>query len=348
MDGNYKKLRESRNKTAMTRYRVEPEETDVSAEVRELCRKYMPDFPVRHCGTVHADTTELMDIGYGAVMLLDGLHYMVMKDESERRFGMEDPKFWVKRCRVMETGERKIVKLVFHENFLMKIGNFELRCFRSPEKEARILNLVRGDARFMQGLPVHDAAGNVARILDIVRGKRLDLIVRDIEADHETYFHEHLPEILEKFAGACEAIRFLHTHREKHGDIRRDHLWVEHGTGNYVWIDFDYAFDFHENPFGLDLFGLGNILLFLVGKGEHTVKSLGESESGRKIIGSLTPDDYSLFFKYRVMNLRKLFPYIPKELNHVLMHFSAGSMVFYETVDELLEELTPCCKLVGR
>jgi hypothetical protein len=75
-----------------------------------------------------------------------------------------------------------------------------------------------------------------------------------------------LPEILEKFAESCRAIEFLHMHGENHGDIRRDHLWLEQGTGNYVWIDFDYTYEFQENPFGLDIFGLGNLLLYLVGK----------------------------------------------------------------------------------
>ncbi|MGQ9744603.1 MAG: hypothetical protein ACUVQV_01125 [Dissulfurimicrobium sp.] len=79
-------------------------------------------------------------------------------------------------------------------------------------------------------------------------------------------FFELFPEIFEKFMGACEAIAFLHSKGEKHGDIRRDHLWLEGGTGRYRWIDFDYTYDFQENPFGLDLFGLGSIFIFLVGK----------------------------------------------------------------------------------
>lgn len=317
----------------------------MSADARQLVAQHLPSFPVAHCGRIVEDTTEFMNINYGDVVSLGGLHYLVLRDEVERRFGVEDPKYWVKRCRVLETGERKILKLVFYETFPLKIGSFELRCHRSPEKEARILELVRDDLRFMQGVSHYDAKQNVVRVLDVVQGRRLDVVVHEIEADHETYFREHFPGILECFVGACEAIGFLHSRSEKHGDVRRDHLWVEYDTGLYRWIDFDYAFDFHENPFGLDLFGLGNILQHLVGKGTHTVQTVTESY-GQSMVDRLTYEDFSLMFPYRLTNLRKVFPYIPAALNRVLLHFSAGSDVFYESVEELLDDLRPCCELV--
>ncbi|MDY7001114.1 MAG: serine/threonine protein kinase [Thermodesulfobacteriota bacterium] len=320
----------------------------MSVEVRKLVERYLPDFPVIHCGEIYTDTSGFMNISYGDVIAVGGLHYMVFRDEAERRFGMEDPKYWVKRCQVLETGERRILKLVFYESFPMKIGPFVIRCHRSAEKEGRILDLVRNDRRFMQGVPMKDEKGNLVRVLDLIRGKRLDVVVDAIPVDHRTYFHEFFPGILEKFIGSCEAIAFLHSHEEKHGDIRRDHLWVESGTGDYRWIDFDYAFDFFENPFGLDLFGLGNILLFLVGKGHHTSQRMRELGFGEDVLKSLPPEDFSLMFHYRLVNLRKLYSYIPEELNRVLMHFSVGANVFYETVDELLEGLYPCLDLVSR
>lgn len=306
--------------------------------VRELTRQYMPDFPARYCGKVYTDTTEFMDIGYGDVIAVGDRHYMVLRDECERRFGVEDPKFWVKRCRELETGERKILKLVFYEKFPMRIGSFTIQCHRSPGKEARILDLVGNDPRFMHGRSFEDTAGNNVRILDIVFGKRLDLIVQELEEDHPTYMRKTLPDILANYIQACEAIDHLHRNRETHGDIRRDHLWVEYDSGQYRWIDFDYAFDFHENPFGLDMFGLGNILTFLVGKGDHNPADWPRA--------GLNAEDRSIVFGNRVTNLRKLFPDIPKPLNDVLMHFSAGTYVFYERVDEMLADLRPCVDLL--
>ncbi|WP_028575861.1 serine/threonine protein kinase [Desulfonatronovibrio hydrogenovorans] len=306
---------------------------------RELLKELMPSFPTRHCGKIYTDTTEFMDISYGDVISLEDRRFLVLRDEAERRFGMEDPKFWVKRCRDLDTGERHILKLVFHEKFDQKIGQLTINCFRSPRKESRILDLVRGDLRFMQGRTLLDDAGNPVRILDIVWGKSLDNIVEDLDMDHETYFQEKFPEILEKFMGACEALGFMHHHGEKHGDVRRDHIFVEYGSGHYRWIDFDYAYESVENPFGLDLFGLGSILLFITGKGVHDNVSLPSTRSGREFFNGLSPDDFSVLFPNRLINLKKLFPYIPRSLNHVLMHFSKGTYVTYESVDELLGDL---------
>jgi hypothetical protein len=49
-----------------------------------------------------------------------------------------------------------------------------------------------------------------------------------------------------------------------------------------------------------------------------------------------------------VVNLRKIFPYIPEDLNRVLMHYSAASEVFYESVPELLADLEPCLDALRR
>lgn len=319
----------------------------MSQDVRDLVKQYLPYFPIKHCGKIFQDTTEFMNIDYGDIIYLNGLHYMVFREEVERRFGIEDPKFWVKRCKVLETGERKIVKLVFYEKFLMKIGEVEILCHRSPIKEARILDLVRGDMRFMQGTSYADKKNNNIRVLDLIRGRSLDIEVHNIEGDHKSYFQKHFPVILEKFIRACEAIAFLHSHGEKHGDIRRDHIWVESGTRKYRWIDFDYIFDFRESPFALDLFGLGNILVFITGKGDCTIGYLLERGFTREDLSSLTLDDFSIIFHHRLVNLRKIYPYIPKRLNNVLLHFSRGTDVFYDTVDEMLGDLKPCLDLLG-
>lgn len=314
----------------------------MSQDVRNLVKQYYPNFPIRYCGKIYHDTTEFMNIGYGDIICVNGLHYMVLRDEVERRFGIEDPKFWVKRCRHLETGERKIVKLVFYEKFRMKLGEVEILCHRSPGKESRILDLVRGDMRFMQGVSYHDEKNNNVRVLDLIRGKSLDIVIHNIEEDHETYFRKHFPEILEKFIGACEAIGFMHSHGEKHGDIRRDHIWVESGTQKYRWIDFDYSFDFYENPFALDLFGLGGILAFITGKGDCTAGYLLERGFMKEDLAGLTKNDFSIVFHHRLVNLRKIYPYIPEKLNNILLHFSRGTDVFYDTVDEILGDLKPC------
>ncbi len=314
----------------------------MSKEVKELVHRLKPNLSLAEYGRIYTDTTAYMDIYYGDIIEIDGLHYLVLRDEVERSFGIEDPKYWVKRCILLETGERRILKLVFHEKFMLKLGTLEIPCYRSPEKEARILDLVRGDMRFMQGFSRFDKKGNVVRIIEIVMGRRLDHCVFDIEASHRDYFYDHLPGILEKFMDSCSAIKFLHDHDEIHGDIRRDHLWEEHGTGRYRWIDFDYTYEFEESPFGLDIFGLGRLPIYLVGHQISTTSNLASQGFPPETANLLDHGDFSLLYRNRIVNLKKLFPYIPARLNMVLMHFSNAAEVFYDTVNEFMEDLEPC------
>ncbi len=318
----------------------------MSLEVVELVKRYLPNFPLRYCRNIITDTTQFMSIDYGDVIKLDCGHYMVYKNEAERRFGLEDPKYWVKRCIELETGTRKILKLEFHETFPVKIGQFKIDCYRSPDKESRILEIVDGDPRFMQGKTVCDAAGRNVRILDIVQGRRLDLTIDSLDMEHETYFRQVLPGLLRHYIDAIYAIGKLHHHGERHGDIRRDHLYIDYKSNRWCWIDFDYTFKFYEHPFGLDLFGLGNILVFLVGMASITVQSLQkmEFEDGKR--PHITQNDLSVAIGNRIINLQKIYPYIPDELNQILMHFSAGAEVFYSMTDELLEDLIPCVEMM--
>lgn len=301
---------------------------------RALLARLAPDFPARHVGEIYTETTEFMRIGHGDVINLGERHFLVLRDEAERRFGLEDPKFWVKRCRDLQTGQRRILKLVFHESFPMTIGSMVVTCTRSPRKESRILDLVRGDDRFMQGETIPDTAGNPVRILDVVPGKRLDEMIEALEMPHRDYFFELFPEVLTHFIEACQAIAWLHARNEKHGDVRRDHLYVRYDSGTYTWIDFDYTFDFQDSPFGLDLFGLGNIIQFLVGMGQHTTQSVPPEVRAR-----ITTEDCSIMFPNRIVNLRKLFPYVPEALNNVLLRFSMAANVFYDATPDLIRDL---------
>lgn len=161
--------------------------------------------------------------------------------------------------------------------------------------------------------------------------------------DHETYFRTILPGILKKVVESFEAIRFLHVNGFKHGDIRNDHIIVEGATENYVWIDFDYDYETGENPFALDIFGLGNILIYAVGKGFHEIFTIDSDKSTYgDLIDRLEPGDFSLLDRRRFINLRKLYSYIPKPLNDILMHFSKGADVYYESVSEIIKDLNIC------
>ena len=306
-------------------------------ELRAMIRRWVPRERVPKHVKIK-DTGDFFRVDYDDVVVLDGVPYLVRNNEREGRFGIEDePKFWVKRSRNLLTGEVKILKWVFREHFNARIGDLVFECVRSPQKEARILELVRGREHFMQGTTVQDSNGHPLRILDYIRGRTLSQIVPGLGADHEDYFYNRFPIVLDEYIGIVEAIRFLHQNGEKHGDIRRDHLIKDETTGKYRWIDYDFNYRHGESRFAYDLFGLGNILVFIAGRGDVTTNRL--LREAPDILDRLTEDDVNIVFRNRVANLRKIYPYIPAGLNRVLMHFSLGAEVYYETTEELLEDL---------
>jgi hypothetical protein len=295
--------------------------------------------------TVTDDTSAYMSISTGTVLSLEGSHYFVTGEAKEGRFGIvEQPKFWVKYAYDLEDGTRKVIKLVFHEQFTTALGAFKVRCRRDPDKESRILELTTGDERFMQGRTVRDRAGNNVRVLDHIRGKSLYSHVVMLDQPHEVYFHETLPGILSNVAGCIEAIAVLHAHGEQHGDVRNDHIIIERDTGRYRWIDFDYSVNYLD----YDVWSMGNILTYAVGKGIRTCKeAIGILSARGRSPAAVTPDDALLFFKYRMANLRKVYPYIPKELNELLMRFSTSTLDFYENLGKMAQDLRDVLELLG-
>lgn len=306
--------------------------------LKERIIRWFPSFDGGSDPVVHIDTTDFFRIGYGDVLVLADTPYLIRQNAKEGRFGLDDEeKFWVKRGVDLNTGQRKIIKLVFYERFTAHVGGIAFQCFRSPKKEARILSLVRGHSHFMQGFSAEDSAGNPLRVLDVIVGPTLPKMVDKIEGGHEAYFHDKFPGILDNFIKSVEAIRFLHDHGEKHGDIRRDHIFVDRDTGAYRWIDFDFNYAHRENIYGYDLFGLGNILIYLAGKGDLLLQDL--LHENHPAFDSLVEEDRNIVFHNRLANLKKIYPYLPEALNRILLHFSKGANWFYEHTKQLLEDL---------
>lgn len=287
------------------------------------------------------DTTDFYSINQGDEIVIGCKRYRVTGNEKERRFGVEDPKFWVKRAIDIDTEEKKIIKLSFLESFNTTLAGATIRCFRDPDKEGAILNLVKDHPDFMQGETFWDTENNNIRVLDIIRGTNFFVHIGNFSRmDHEIYFQRELPAILHKLVDAFEAIRFLHIKGFRHGDIRNDHLMIERATGNYVWIDFDYDYIAYENPYSLDLFGIGNILMYAVGKGFHNLYMIkNDSYTYGDLYNHVEEGDMSLLDPSRFVNLKKMYPYIPRMLNDIIMHFSKGAYLYYETVGEILIDL---------
>lgn len=282
------------------------------------------------------DTTEFMGIDRGDVVRLGDELFLVRGVEHEKRFGLiGEPKFWVKRALSLTTGQPQILKLVFSEAFKARVGDSEFLCRRSPDKEARVLEAMRGDPAFMQGRGVRDARGNLVRVLDVIRGVDLltDLGAGDMH--HEEYAHTDLPRVLGRVVDALRALARLHAVGFCHGDIRNDHLLVEEDGGVLRWIDFDLD----QGTTQFDVWSVGNVLHFVAARGIVRIREVLERRPD--LAARIGPEDASLFFPYRLMNLGKLYPWLPAPLTGVLRRFAVGDCARYDRVDAVVEDLQP-------
>ncbi len=312
--------------------------SDLSGRIRQLTGR-----DIRRPPRVFEDTTEFMSIAPGDVMRLGNSDHLVVRHAREGRFGIDDqPKFWVKKTLDLDRNTRQIVKLVFRETFKGRIGPLTFNCVRSPEKEAAVLDAVNGHPNFMQGKWVRDRAGNVVRILDLLPGPSLYQYLRDLDLSHRAYFDTLFPQVMARFLESVAAIAELHETGLHHGDIRADHLMWTETLSSLAWIDFDYDMGGPE----LDVVCLGNVLQQVVGKGRHALDNIRNTpEAYPDFTSALEGADMSLMYPHRVMNLKKLFPCIPHELNAILMRFSASGPGTktgrpYRGVAELLKDLS--------
>lgn len=282
------------------------------------------------------DTSEWMSIHRGHIIRVEGKDFIVRGNMREPRFGIDDqPKYWVFSAIELETGQEKIIKTVFKEEFTVHIGIFKIRCYRSPDKESDVLMICKGDTRFMQGYTCFDEKENNIRIIDYIRGKKFFHYIPSIDKAHEQYFYEDLPIILWKLYESIIAISHLHKLNLCHGDIRNDHIIIDVETDKYRWIDFDLKQDVTD----FDLWSIGNIISYAVAKGIKTFKSvLKSNEFSEKIKCSLSSEDSSAFYEYRIMNHKKLFPYIPENLSNILQHFTIKPKAYYSNIDEFTKD----------
>ncbi|MDH3327999.1 MAG: serine/threonine-protein kinase [Desulfobulbaceae bacterium] len=307
-------------------------------EIRRLIAEKTGSKRIPDKFSILTDTSDFFRVDYNDVLLLENNMYWIKGYEKEGRFGLDDePKYWVRRAICLSDGSTKILKLVFHEEFETKIGGVVIKCFRSPKKEARILDLVAKHKNFMHGHWIDDSAGNNVRILEFIHGPRFDEIIAKYGSNHQDYYDNYFPEVLTQYFELVEAIKFLHDNGEKHGDIRRDHILFDRELGVNRWIDFDYNYLHGESKWSFDLQGLGNILIFLTGQGDVLVPDLYHNQ--RELFDSLWGEDLNISYKNRVANLKKIYPYIPDSLNLVLLHFSQGAKIFYDSIDQMLDDL---------
>lgn len=284
-----------------------------------------------------------MGIDRGDVIRLDGDLFLVRGVEREKRFGLSDePKYWVKRAISLGDSRPRILKLVFAEVFRAQIGDRDFLCRRNADKEARVLEVMRGDPSFMQGWAGRDGRGNLVRVLDVIRGKDLLTLLGGFEMPHRQYAAEVLPRLLGRVCEALRAIARLHAAGLCHGDIRNDHLFAEDGSPTLRWIDFDLEQDTAD----FDVWSVGNILHVVAASRIVRIRDVLEQRPDLR--GRISGDDAAMFFPYRLMNLEIVYPWLPQQLTAVLRRFAVGDCRRYGTVSEVVDDLDAVVeRLVG-
>ena len=173
-------------------------------------------------------------------------------------------------------------------------------------------------------------------MIDFIKGQSLYAYIIECDLPHEEYYYKLVPWILTNIIKSFEAIKFLHENNFCHGDIRNDHILIERDSETFRWIDFDLK----QNYLDFDLWSLGNVLSFILGKGIRSFYEIYNSDRySNSLKDSLNSEDASAFYNYRIMNLKKLFPYISEELNDILLHFTVNTNIFYENIKNIIEDL---------
>ena len=286
------------------------------------------------------DTSSYAAIVAGSVLRLDGADYLVTGSPRDSRFGFDDqPMVWTKYAVDLSDGARKIIKLVFYEQFSFAVKGINIHLRRDPQKEGAFLEEVRGDSHFMQGQAVTDPAGNLVRIVDRLPGQSLFERLARMNMPHEDYFDRAFPEVMGELIESIEALALVHQRGLQHGDIRSDHLLFS-DSGRLVWIDFDFATEFED----YDLWCLGGVLASVVGGGPHNLHGIKRRRAAYPRMQTAPgPQDTLFLHPYQVANLRKLFPYVPRRLNRILMSFSRHPTEMYEDIHALAADLRGAC-----
>lgn len=292
---------------------------------------------------VLVDTSNYLHIDRGDVLDLGGALYLVVGNEHEGRFGIdEQPKYWVKRALGIPGGEAYVVKLVCEESFTTRVAGEAFECRRSAAKEARILETVGDHPNFMHGRGIVDSAGNLVRIIDFIQGETLLAYFGSLGGlTHEAYTQQLLPRMLAKAWHCFAGIAFLHQQGLCHGDIRNDHVILDDASGRARWIDFDFT----RPSLSFDVWSLGNVLNCVLAKGFVTFHNLKLTHP--ELLDKIDGSDASIFFPHRVMNVDKVYPWIPERLVAMLRRFSVAGTTPYERADQVVTDLGDCMDALG-
>jgi hypothetical protein len=234
----------------------------------------------------------------------------------------------VRRAIDLSDGSTKVIKLEFREEFDTRIGDLVVRRFRSPRKEAHILDLVRGHPHFMTGRWVSDAAGNNVRILDFIRAGATQMTSGQ---QPPRLLPPAVSEVLALRNWSRDQVPATRAKARRH-QARPHHLGP--GAPHHPLDRLRLRLRARRVPVQLRPAGPRQLLIFLAGRKDVLLQDLRQDDPALypRLARGLTSLSAT-----RVVTC-KICPYIPESLSGVLLHFSGGD-IFCDAADQLLEDL---------
>jgi hypothetical protein len=132
---------------------------------------------------------------------------------------------------------------------------------------------------------------------------------------------------------------------EIHGDITPDHIFIERNTGRYRWIDFDYDYKEKNDLASHDIFEMGTLLVFAIGKDYLSYSQV--KRTFPEAAATLKPEDMLAIFPNQVANLKLIYPYIHEQLNEIMLRFSKGSQQTYHDAYTLASDVARMSELLS-
>jgi len=120
---------------------------------------------------------------------------------------------------------------------------------------------------------------------------------------------------------------------------------VERDTGRYRWIDFDYDYKEKDDLTSHDVFEMGTLLAFVVGKDYLSYSQL--KRISPEIASNLKPSDMLAIFPNQVANLKLVYPYIHDQINEIILRFAQGSQHEYSDAHMLAADIARVSELLS-
>lgn len=201
----------------------------------------------------------------------------------------------------------------------------------------------------VRGYSLVDESGDILIVTEFTEGEKLQDYLSEFGVDHKRYFLESFPEILNNFMGAIRGVE----HIVKNGfynEFAIYHIWIDKKTGRYILFDFDLPSTELSKLQALKdlesstISNIGGSLCEIVAPlGIYEYEAVHDEEMYFDELGITDAD----FNEYNLLvDLQKVYPYIPDELNKILLRFGRDASNPYTSISELYSDLESVVKLL--